>query len=90
MLVGYQGGRNLGLDLVRSLAIVLVLLTHWGGAIAWSLGWTWPTSLIVAGFFGVELFFALSGFLIGQLLLELVERDPGLGGWTLGYDGEDK
>jgi peptidoglycan/LPS O-acetylase OafA/YrhL len=34
MLVGYQGGRNLGLDLVRSLAIVLVLLTHGGGAIA--------------------------------------------------------
>ncbi len=35
----------------------------------------------MSGFFGVELFFALSGFLIGRLLLELIERDPSLHGW---------
>jgi peptidoglycan/LPS O-acetylase OafA/YrhL len=34
-----------------------------------------------SGFLGVELFFALSGFLVGSLLLELIERDASLLSW---------
>jgi peptidoglycan/LPS O-acetylase OafA/YrhL len=46
-----------GLDLVRSIAIVFVLLSH-----GFQL-------LIPLGFWGVEIFFALSGYLIGGILL---------------------
>jgi peptidoglycan/LPS O-acetylase OafA/YrhL len=73
--------RNLGLDLVRALAITLVLITHCGGVMTWWLGLPFPMFLNVGGFYGVELFFALSGFLIGGLLLELIERNPGFDGW---------
>ena len=74
--------RNIGLDLVRAVAIVSVLLSHWTGSAAWWLGYAVPPGLVAPpGFLGVELFFALSGFLIGTQLLELIERDPTLGGW---------
>jgi peptidoglycan/LPS O-acetylase OafA/YrhL len=36
-----------------------------------------------AGIFGVEIFFALSGFLIGGLLIQIVERGPTLRGWLV-------
>ena len=50
-------GRSFALDLVRSVAIWLVLVAHL------------VKQLHFAGFFGVELFFSLSGFLIGRILL---------------------
>lgn len=64
-------GRNYGLDVLRSWAVLMVLLAH-GSAFFLAhlpqhrrlmdvLGWL--------GFIGVELFFALSGFLIGGILL---------------------
>ncbi|MBE9660396.1 acyltransferase family protein [Mucilaginibacter myungsuensis] len=49
--------RSFGLDLARAFAICLVLLSHFG-----------HNSFDAFGFWGVELFFALSGFLIGQIL----------------------
>ncbi|RYE13397.1 MAG: acyltransferase, partial [Rickettsiales bacterium] len=49
--------RSFGLDLARAIAISLVLASHFGHNLFDSLG-----------FWGVELFFALSGFLIGQIL----------------------
>ncbi|RZK45131.1 MAG: acyltransferase [Hymenobacter sp.] len=49
--------RSFGLDLARTIAISLVLAAHFGHKI-----------LDAVGFWGVELFFALSGFLIGQIL----------------------
>ncbi len=48
--------RNYGLDLVRALAISIVLAAHFA------------KKMEVLGFWGVELFFVLSGFLIGQIL----------------------
>src|SRR5688572_28238768 len=50
-----------GLDGLRALAVIAVLLYH--GGVGWAGG----------GFLGVEVFFALSGYLITSLLL--VEHD---------------
>ncbi|TKB07111.1 MAG: acyltransferase [Mesorhizobium sp.] len=68
-------GRIFGLDIVRATAILLVLIGHFsvGGAIIW--GFTPPPfGVLNPGFYGVELFFALSGYLIGNILLEIAER----------------
>ncbi len=70
--------RNLGLDILRSGAISLVLVAH---ALTFFLRWTTfdlNAAYYALGFLGVELFFALSGFLIGRILLEDVLRD---GSW---------
>jgi peptidoglycan/LPS O-acetylase OafA/YrhL len=50
-----------GLDGLRALAVILVMAYHGG-----------VPGLRVAGFYGVDLFFVLSGFLITRLLLEEV------------------
>lgn len=70
--------RYFGLDAARAAAILLVLLSHGTFFISDALaavgigpiGFLWAT-----GISGVELFFGLSGFLIGRILLELQERD---------------
>ncbi len=61
-----EGARSSGLDLIRALAIVLVLIAH--GAV-FSPGVTSETTGFVCGVFGVEFFFSLSGFLIGSILV---------------------
>lgn len=48
--------RKFGLDLIRAIAICLVLVSHFS------------KKSEALGFWGVELFFALSGYLIGQIL----------------------
>jgi peptidoglycan/LPS O-acetylase OafA/YrhL len=72
-------GRNDGLDAVRSCAIALVLAAH--GALHWlPVG---PANAYLsgfAGFLGVNLFFSLSGFLIGGLVLRLAEEGATAGG----------
>ena len=62
--------RNLGLDILRSVAIGLVLMAH---SLTFFFRWTrldLDASYYVLGFLGVELFFVLSGFLIGRILIE--------------------
>jgi peptidoglycan/LPS O-acetylase OafA/YrhL len=54
----FRLGRRPALDGVRGLAILMVLLSHM------------PNLGLTGGFYGVDLFFVLSGFLITSLLLE--------------------
>lgn len=61
--------RNDWLDLCRALAILLVLLSH--GRFFLRSAMPWAEYLRFGGFMGVELFFALSGFLIGGILIRL-------------------
>lgn len=64
--------RNFGLDLVRFVAIVLVLISHGRGLLP---DFPWKNLFANGGYFGVELFFVLSGFLIGNILLNNVFDD---------------
>lgn len=62
--------RNFGLDLLRSCAIIFVLIAH--SATFMSNHWS-RFILDVTGFFGligVEIFFALSGFLVGGIIIK--------------------
>ncbi len=56
--------RNAGLDLVRATAIIFVLLSHTGPFYQWSFHTQW-----LLGVWGVEIFFVLSGYLIGRILI---------------------
>jgi peptidoglycan/LPS O-acetylase OafA/YrhL len=69
------GGRIRGLDGLRAVAIVLVILWHTKTVFGFhSLGFLDP--LVNAGWAGVDLFFGLSGFLITSLILS-EERETG-------------
>src|SRR5687767_10449228 len=63
-------GRRLDLDVVRGLAIVLALGWHFSGEQSGNVvldALTWPGRSF--GWAGVDLFFVLSGFLLGRLVL---------------------
>ena len=62
--------RNFGLDVLRALAIVLVLLSHTRFCLVGAV----PEAkyLQLGGFWGVELFFVLSGLLIGRIIVKEV------------------
>lgn len=66
---------------MRAAAILFVLASHCGDTFANWLGGRAPEWLSVSGFFGVELFFVLSGFLIGRLLLGIIAEPPSLRAW---------
>jgi peptidoglycan/LPS O-acetylase OafA/YrhL len=68
--------RNLGLDLVRAVAILLVMVAHYGNNIPQWFHLTPNPFVFVGGEVGVVLFFALSGFLIGLILIRLAETAP--------------
>lgn len=71
---------NPWLDTCRALAILLVLLSH--GRVYLRAVWPATDYLRFGGFMGVELFFVLSGFLIGGILLRLARRG---GPWLRGF-----
>ena len=62
---GREGGRNYGLDFIRASAIALVIVAHYA------------TAAPVCGVLGVEVFFVLSGYLIGGILYRMIQsQDP--------------
>ncbi len=76
MLATYIGKKDrvFGLDLMRAVAILLVLFGH--------CAWIYPegTGIIsqlmaLGGYLGVEVFFVLSGYLIGGILLRMFLRE---------------
>lgn len=69
-----QSSRIFGLDLMRATAILMVVVGH--------CLWIYPQDdslfhqlLQLFGFFGVEIFFVLSGFLIGKIIYNLFLKD---------------
>lgn len=64
-IFNYKSDRLNGLDHLRAIAIFLVMLFHYGRGIP---SWLGPIKQI--GWTGVDLFFVLSGYLIGFLLLK--------------------
>ncbi|MFL6588990.1 MAG: acyltransferase family protein, partial [Chthoniobacterales bacterium] len=63
-----NGGRVFGLDLLRAVAILMVVCAH--GFVVLYPHFGEPLGFFGhGGFYGVELFFVLSGFLIGQILI---------------------
>lgn len=65
--------RQPGLDLLRALAIIVVVIYHAG-----IMGFQLPNRVHRWGWIGVDLFFVLSGYLIGGQLLAEVARDKRL------------
>ncbi|GAB5539202.1 MAG: acyltransferase [Salibacteraceae bacterium] len=63
-----SGQRNLGLDVVRFIAIYCVLIDHGGLN---------PFGNVLLGGLGVEVFFVLSGYLIGRIILRNFEAFEG-------------
>lgn len=58
-----MGGRIDGIDLLRGIAVGLVMLRH-----------AWPSAFPGSGVVGVVMFFAISGYLITGLLVDELER----------------
>jgi len=64
--------RNFGLDLMRTLAIMFVLFHHWSAFNLSGISFFKPGIyyMDVFGYLGVEIFFVLSGFLIGNIIIK--------------------
>ncbi len=69
-----QASRNLGLDLLRLLAVLLVLGHHLRPSIS-GRGGLLVATWIKGGWVGVDLFFVLSGYLVSSLLFKEYARD---------------
>lgn len=72
--------RVYGLDVLRAIAIFLVVLGHGNINVAGDLFENIPTIPLIDG---VELFFVLSGFLIGSILIKIITKEQGLSAKSL-------
>ena len=74
--------RNFGLDLLRACAILLVLASHFWQTTPWWFGpravASIPANVGTIGTYGVVVFFALSGFLVGGIALREMAAGPTL------------
>ena len=70
-----QGNRVFGLDLLRAIAITLVVVSHCTFIFYETSNNPILTSIRSLGAIGVDLFFVLSGFLIGGILLKQINND---------------
>lgn len=68
---GHHAGRNPGLDTLRALAIMLVFMNHYMIFVSFSPTFGWMSEI---GWAGVDLFFALSGYLIGSQILSALRK----------------
>jgi len=73
LLLNNNNNRIYGLDIMRATAILLVLVSHSRHYLKPLLG-DIAEYLNFGGYLGVELFFVLSGFLIGGILLKLFNK----------------
>ncbi|MFZ1333404.1 MAG: acyltransferase [Flavobacteriales bacterium] len=71
-----SSGRIFGLDVFRAVAILTVVATHGGSFLNLSRFDGFPYIKLIDG---VELFFVLSGFLIGGILLDKINATEGFG-----------
>lgn len=71
-------GHNPWLDLLRALAIVLVLLRHGSRAASTELPGGFVSNILANGWVGVDLFFVLSGYLIASGLIRRSESESAL------------
>lgn len=62
---------------MRSIAVLLVMASHYTNNFSYWLGISPPPGLFYAGDLGVALFFGLSGFLIGGILLDIIAAGGG-------------
>ena len=75
-----DSNRIFGLDIVRSFAIILVVFVHGGFMLKDTALEGFPYFRMIDG---VTIFFVLSGFLIGRILLKEINREEGFGSKSL-------
>lgn len=67
-----------GLDTIRALAVIFVIIDHWGPYFAINtIPYAIKKVLVPGGLFGVNIFFVLSGFLITSILLNETSKEDG-------------
>lgn len=74
-------GRYFGLDALRVVSEIFVILAHFGVWISFAAGAKTFDYLLIIGVAGLEAFFVMSGFLIGGMLINIIQREVTLKAW---------